>query len=98
MGAAARVGDMTSHGAPLGPGLGSPNVIIGGQPAWRAVIDTHICPLSEGLQPHVGGVVIQGSAKVFINGFPAARQGDMLIEVGPTDSISAGCFKVQIGG
>ena len=36
---AARVGDTVSHLAPpvLGPGPGSPNVKIGGQPAWRAV-------------------------------------------------------------
>jgi len=98
MPAAARVGDPTSHGKPLGPGLGSPNVKIGGMPAWRAVVDTHICPLAEGPKPHVGGVVIKGSSKVFINHLPAARQGDMIVEVGPADSISSGCLKVQIGG
>ena len=98
MPAAARAGDMTSHGKPLGPGLGSPNVKIGGKPAWRAVMDMHICPLAEGTKPHVGGVVAKGSSKVRINGFPAARQGDMIVEVGPTDSISEGCLKVQIGG
>ncbi len=95
---AARVGDMTSHGKPLGPGLGSPNVKIGGKPAWRAMVDMHTCPLSDGTKPHVGGVVTKGSSKVFINGFPATRQGDMIIEVGPTDSITEGCLTVQIGG
>ena len=89
---------MTSHGKPLGPGLGSPNVRIGGMPAWRAGVDFHNCPLSEGQKPHVGGMVTKGSSKVFINGFPAARQGDLIVEVGPADSISAGCLKVQIGG
>ncbi len=34
---AARVGDLTSHAPPLSPGPGSPNVFIGGQPAWRAL-------------------------------------------------------------
>ena len=36
-GAAARIGDMTAHGGPLGPGPGSPNVFIGGMPAWKGV-------------------------------------------------------------
>jgi len=34
---AARVGDNTAHGAPLFPGLGSLNVLIGGMPAWRGI-------------------------------------------------------------
>ncbi len=34
---AARVTDLTSHGVPLAPGPGSPTVLIGGLPAWRAL-------------------------------------------------------------
>lgn len=34
---AARLTDPTVHGTPLNPGPGSPNVLIGMQPAWRAV-------------------------------------------------------------
>ncbi|MEB3282834.1 MAG: PAAR domain-containing protein [Lyngbya sp.] len=34
---AARLGDMTAHGTVLKPGLGSPNVMIGGKPAWRGL-------------------------------------------------------------
>jgi uncharacterized Zn-binding protein involved in type VI secretion len=34
---AARITDLTAHGAPLLPGPGSPNVIIGGLLAWRGV-------------------------------------------------------------
>ncbi|MGB3191277.1 MAG: PAAR domain-containing protein [Limnoraphis sp.] len=34
---AARLGDMTAHGTLLKPGLGSPNVMIGGKPAWRGL-------------------------------------------------------------
>ena len=94
---AARVGDLTSHGTPL-TGTGSPNVFIGGLPAWRALVDFHTCPLSDGPKPHVGGTVLRGSAKVFINKLPAARQGDMIIEVGPPNSIVIGSFKVNIGG
>ncbi len=36
-GPAARLGDPTAHGTPLAPGPGSPNVMIGFKPAWRAV-------------------------------------------------------------
>jgi uncharacterized Zn-binding protein involved in type VI secretion len=34
---AARVTDLTSHGPPLNPGPGSPNVLIGKLPAWRGL-------------------------------------------------------------
>jgi uncharacterized Zn-binding protein involved in type VI secretion len=53
---AARAGDMTSHGTPLGPGPGSPTVFIEGQPAWRAQVDVHVCPLTTGPLPHVGAL------------------------------------------
>jgi hypothetical protein len=49
MPAAARVGDMTSHGTPLGAGPGSSNVLIGGMPAWRATTDMHTY-LSPGIR------------------------------------------------
>lgn len=95
---AARTGDLTSHGTPLGPGPGSLDVFIGGQPAWRAQIDLHACPLVSGVVPHVGGVVAMGSLTVFINGFPAARQGDQIVEAGPPNVIVMGCPTVDIGG
>ncbi len=101
MPSAARIGDMTSHGTPLtppAPGVGSPNVLIGGMPAWRATADAHVCPLASGTVPHVGGVVTKGSLTVFINNLPAARQGDTIVESGPPNTIAAGCPTVQIGG
>lgn len=94
---AARVGDSTSHGTPLGPGPGCPTVLIGGMPAWRAGADFHACPLVTGLVPHVGGMIAMGSATVLIGGLPAARQGDMIVEVGPPNSIVMGCPTVMIG-
>jgi len=95
---AARVGDTTSHGTPLGPGPGSPNVFIGGMPVWRAGADFHACPLSNpGPVPHVGGVVSAGSPSVLINHLPAVRQGDVIVETGPPNSIVAGCPDVLIG-
>lgn len=95
---AARAGDITAHGSPLNPLLGSPNVWIGGQRAWRAFSDVHACPLVDGVKPHVGGMVVKGSAIVFINGFPAARQGDVIAEAGPPNTITGGFPKVLIGG
>ena len=95
---AARAGDLTSHGTPLGPGLGSHNVFIGRMPAWRAVADAHACPLASGTVPHAGGVVAVGSRTVWINNLPAARQGDKVVEAGPPNTIAAGCPTVLIGG
>lgn len=94
---AARLGDPTSHGSPLGPGPGCPMVLIGGQPAWRAGVDTHACPLFNGPAPHTGGVVAVGSMTVLIGGAPAARQGDMIVEAGGPNGIMMGCPTVLIG-
>lgn len=94
---AARMGDPTSHGTPLSPGPGSSNVLIGGKPAWRAATDFHACPLVTGIVPHVGGIVAMGSTTVFINNLPAARQGDMIVESGPPNSIMMGEPTVMIG-
>jgi uncharacterized Zn-binding protein involved in type VI secretion len=94
---AARMGDTTSHGTPLGPGPGCPTVLIGGMPAWRAAADFHVCPLFTGPAPHVGGVVAMGSTTVLIGGLPAARVGDMVTEAGPPNSIAMGEMTVMIG-
>jgi uncharacterized Zn-binding protein involved in type VI secretion len=94
---AARVGDNTGHGTPLGPGPGCPTVLIGGQPAWRAGSDTHVCPLSDGPKPHVGGMVAMGSTTVLIGGLPAARVGDSIVEAGAPNPIAAGAPTVLIG-
>jgi uncharacterized Zn-binding protein involved in type VI secretion len=93
---AARVGDMTAHGSPLVPGTGSPNVIIGGLPAWRATMDMHLCPVPG--VPHGGGVVAPGAPTVLINGFPAARASDFIVEpTGGPNVILLGCPTVMIG-
>jgi len=94
---AARVGDLTSHGTPLSPGPGCPTVLIGGMPAWRCTSDTHVCPLSDGPKPHVGGVVAVGSLTVTIGGMLAARQGDLVVEAGAPNAIVMGAPTVMIG-
>jgi uncharacterized Zn-binding protein involved in type VI secretion len=93
---AARVLDPTAHGMPL-TGAGSPNVLIGGMPAWRAGSDFHTCPIVSGVVPHVGGVVPMGSTTVLINNMPAARQGDTIVEATAPNTIAAGAPTVMIG-
>jgi uncharacterized Zn-binding protein involved in type VI secretion len=95
---AARVGDLTGHGTPLTPGPGAPTVLIGGMPAWRAGGDTHVCPLVDGVKPHVGGVVAMGSTTVLMGGMPAARMGDLIVEAGAPNPIVGGAPTVLIGG
>ena len=95
---AARTGDKTSHGSPLGPGPGSTNVLIQGMPAFRALLDKHACPLANGPQPHVGGVVLVGSKSVLINKFPAVRMNDKVVEAGPPNTILVASTSVLIGG
>jgi uncharacterized Zn-binding protein involved in type VI secretion len=94
---AARVGDPTGHGTPLGPGPGSLTVLVEGRPAWRAGLDVHACPLATGAVPHVGGTVATGSTTVLIGGRPAARQGDAVIETVGPNLIVAGAPTVLIG-
>ena len=99
---AARVTDPTAHGAPLAPGPGSATVLIGGLPAWRAMIDQHACPAVSVTGPDGVGSVMMGSPTVFINGLMAVRMGDIVVEkpglaLGPADPIVMGCPTVIIG-
>lgn len=70
-------------------------------PAAR-LTDMHTCPMvTPGVPPipHVGGPVTgPGAPTVLIGGLPAARLGDMLVCVGPPDTIVKGSATVLIGG
>jgi uncharacterized Zn-binding protein involved in type VI secretion len=66
-------------------------------PAAR-LTDMHVCPMVTGVVPHVGGPISAGCATVLIAGMPAARVGDMLVCVGPPDTIAKGSATVLIGG
>src|SRR5437867_743787 len=97
-GPAARVGDLTSHGSPLAPGIGSTNVLIGSMPAWRSLMDFHACPIVKGLIPDVGGMVLVGSPTVLINSMMACRVMDMVVEIpGGPNPIAMGATNVCIG-
>jgi uncharacterized Zn-binding protein involved in type VI secretion len=88
---------MTAHGGTI-TGPGCPTVLIGGLPAAR-VGDLQVCPMVDGVKPHVGGPISgPGSITVLIGGLPAARLGDMTVCVGPPGAIvGPGCPTVLIG-
>ncbi len=68
-------------------------------PKAAKMLDMHMCPKSEpGPVPHVGLMITEGSSNVLINSMGAARKGDMVLCVGPPDSISAGSGSVKING
>ena len=95
---AARLTDLTTHGSPLFPGPGSTDVLIGGLPAWRTLIDFHACPIVKVLVPDVGGVVVIGSPTVLIDFQMACRVMDMVVEIpGGPNPIAVGCPTVIIG-
>jgi uncharacterized Zn-binding protein involved in type VI secretion len=69
-----------------------------GMPAAR-LLDMHVCPMVDGIVPHVGGPIVgPGAPNVLIGGMPAARISDMLVCVGPPDVIVTGSFTVLICG
>jgi uncharacterized Zn-binding protein involved in type VI secretion len=68
------------------------------QPAAR-LTDMHVCPMVDGIIPHVGGPILPPcKPTVLIGGLPAARLGDTALCVGPPASIVMGSPKVLIGG
>lgn len=74
-------------------GLASTPSPFGGMP------DKHICPVPLPTPPHGPGVVIDGSTTVMIDGLPACRKDDTVLEaLGPPDKIAMGCPTVKIGG
>ncbi|AMK77296.1 MULTISPECIES: PAAR domain-containing protein [Methylomonas] len=67
-----------------------------GQPAAR-LTDMHVCPMFTGPVPHVGGPISgPGAPTVMIGNMPAARATDMLVCVGPPDTIAKGSATVLI--
>ena len=70
-------------------------------PAAR-LTDMHTCPMQTPAPvpiPHVGGPIVgPGAPTVLIGKLPAAKVGDMLVCVGPPDSIVKGSSTVMISG
>jgi uncharacterized Zn-binding protein involved in type VI secretion len=92
MPAAARSGDVTTHGGTIiGPGV--INVLIEGKPA-AVIFDLHTCPLPPVSHQPTVSPFPSGSATVMIGGRPAVRAGDMCI-CGATAAV--GSLTVLIG-
>ena len=67
-------------------------------PAAR-ITDMHVCPMTSGPVPHVGGPILPpGAVTVLIGGLPAARVGDMAVCTGQPDTVIQGSSTVMIGG
>jgi hypothetical protein len=99
---AARIADLTTHGAPLSPGPGSTDVMIGNMPAWRAMIDQHACPMVSISGADGVGMVMLGSPTVLIDYMMACRVMDIVVEIpglalGPANPIVMGELTVMIG-
>jgi uncharacterized Zn-binding protein involved in type VI secretion len=64
--------------------------------ALQGMADMHVCPLV--FPPHGPGFVTDASKSVFINGLPACRMGDKVLEAaGGSDPIASGAPNVTIG-
>ena len=68
-----------------------------GMPAAR-IGDMHVCPMSTGSVPHVGGPVVMAAPNVLTGGMPQACIGDLLTCCGPPDVVASGAFTVLING
>lgn len=92
MAAAARVGDVTTHGGVIA-GPGEPTVLIGGMPA-AVMGDLHSCPIPP--PAHIpSSPFLIGSTTVLIGAKPALRITDVC---GCGAMAAAGCPTVIIGG
>ena len=61
--------------------------------------DQHVCATPLPAPPHGPGVIVDGSQTVLINGLPACRMGDTVVEaVGPPNKVMMGLLTVLIGG
>jgi hypothetical protein len=71
-------------------------------PAWRAIIDQHMCPAVSITGADGVGSVMVGSLTVLINNMQACRVMDIVVEkpgsvLGPVNPIAMGCMTVIIG-
>ena len=68
-------------------------------PSAARLSDMHTCPMVTGVVPHVGGPISGPCVPtVLIGSMPAAVVGDLLVCVGPPDTIVMGSATVMIGG
>ena len=77
---AARITDLTVHGSPLVPGPPSPNVLIGGLPAWLGMTAAAAAALAATVAKEAKNVAEKTATATAAAGTPAAAaaQADML--------------------
>ena len=75
---ACTITSQTAHGGMVT--VGFPTVLIGFLPASR-IGDLHVCPMTTGPVPHVGGPFVVGSGTVIVGGMPQSRVTDHRIGV-----------------
>ena len=68
-----------------------------GLPAAR-LTDPHVCPMVDGVKPHVGGPLLVGAVNVLVCALPAANVGTACTCVGAPDVIVRGSSSVLVGG
>jgi len=59
--------------------------------------DPHLCPMVDGIKPHVGGPILKGCPTVLIGGMMAARAGDTATCASAPDILAMCCPTVLIG-
>jgi uncharacterized Zn-binding protein involved in type VI secretion len=69
---AARFGDLTAHGSPLSPSPGSPNVWIGGKPAWRGITAAQAAALAATFKQGLEDIAKAQANAAAVAGTPAA--------------------------
>jgi uncharacterized Zn-binding protein involved in type VI secretion len=103
----AEAATLASAGTPAAPGVYATEQTLKTQQAAQmasmissagGMADKHLCTTPSPVPPHGPGVVITGSPTVLINGLPACRQGDTILEpLGPPNTIAMGLMTVLIG-
>jgi uncharacterized Zn-binding protein involved in type VI secretion len=60
------------------------------------ILDMHVCPMTTGPVPHVGGPIVSpGAPTVLVGMMPVAALGSAAVCVGPPDSIVKGSATVM---
>jgi len=95
---AAKAAEETAKGVAAAAMATAISAAVGASATSGGAPDIHTCPVPMGLVPHGPGVVIDGSKTVLINGLPACRVGDSILEaLGPPNKIVMGHMKTFIG-
>lgn len=96
---AARIGDSTAHGTPLGGiGIGSLNVLIGGRPAWRGIPSAGVPGLNAAKNTVNITIKSLEATTVATSGTPAGPAAKVAEETGKaTAAVSMGSMISGLG-